>query len=359
MVPQQMATVSPQAWGAGYSHAMLTHHAAADTGMPYSGSYSRLTDTTHGEQNPGVLFHGCFEATVRRLGKVGRAPAGFGKARGPMIGMGVVGLRQRRLGQAAGLMMAIVIGFGVPAVMAQDKKAAPAAKAAPQAAAAAQPQGEPVMWVKLCEKAPLVTKDKDGKEARAEKSICLTHHERLDGNTGMVLVSAAVRQIEGMDKQHLMIMVPLGMAIQPGLRATVYNKELWEKAQRNEKVDDAKLSPIKLSFALCHPAGCTAELEVTKEIMDQLRGGAGIMVFAINANGQVIAFPVPLAGFPTAIDGPPADNKVYTEERRRLMQELAARQQQQMEEMKKQQQQQGGQQQPSSAPAAAPAEKKK
>lgn len=216
------------------------------------------------------------------------------------------------------------------------------------------------MWVKLCEKAPLVTKDKDGKDTRAEKSICLTHHERLDGNTGMVLVSAAVRQIEGLDKSHLMLMVPLGMAVQPGLRATVYDKELWAKAQRNEKVDDAKLSPIKLNFSLCHPAGCTAELEATKEITDQLRGGAGLMVFAINANGQVIAFPVPLSGFATAIDGPPTDNKAYTEERRRLMQELAKRQQQQMEELKKQPQPgqpAAGQQQPSSAPAGTPPKK--
>ena len=271
---------------------------------------------------------------------------------------------------AGGLALAAALGMSLdPAMAQQDKKAAPAAKGAPQqappqqatpAAKAATPQGDPVMWVKLCEKAPLITKDKDGKDQRAEKAICLTHHERLDGNTGMVLVSAAIRQIEGVDKQHLMIMVPLGMAVQPGLRASVYNKELWDKAQKNEKVDDAKLSPIKLNFSLCHPAGCTAELETTKEIMDQLRAGAGLMVFAINANGQVIAFPVPLSGFATAVDGPPADNKAYTEERRRLMEELAKRQQAQLEELKKQQQAgqpQGGQQQPSSAPATAPPKK--
>ena len=74
-------------------------------------------------------------------------------------------------------------------------------------------------WVKLCEKAPLVKKDKDGKDVKEEKNLCLTHHERLDGNTGMVLVSAAIRQIEGQEKQSLMIMVPLGMAIPPGVRA--------------------------------------------------------------------------------------------------------------------------------------------
>ena len=94
--------------------------------------------------------------------------------------------------------------------------------------------------MKLCEKAPPSVKDKDGKEEKKDLNICLTHHERLDGNTGMVLVSAAMRQIEGQDKQHFMVMVPLGMLIQPGMRATVYPKDLWEKVQKNEKVDESQ-----------------------------------------------------------------------------------------------------------------------
>jgi len=227
--------------------------------------------------------------------------------------------------------------------LAQDKKgekgkqAAPAQPAAPQQQAAAQPQGEQVMWVKLCEKAPVLTKDKDGKDVKAEKGICLTHHERLDGNTGMVLVSAAIRQVEGIDKQHLMVMVPLGMAIQPGLRATIYNKELWDKAQKNEKVDDSKLEAIKLNFSLCHPAGCTAEFDLTTAFVDQMKAGAGVMVFAINANGQVIAFPVPLSGFQQALSGAPIDNAKYSEARKGLMKQIALRQQQMMEEYKKNQ----------------------
>jgi invasion protein IalB len=232
------------------------------------------------------------------------------------------------------------------------------AKAGAKGAAAA-PAGEQSAWVKLCEKAPVLEKGKDGKEVRAEKSICLTHHERLDGNTGMVLVSAAVRQVEGLDKQHLMVMVPLGMAIQPGLRATVYNKEMWEKVQKNEKVEDAKVSPVKLNFSLCHPAGCTAELELTKELMDQLKTGAGIMVFSINANGQVIAFPVPLTGFAKALEGPPVDNAKYSEARRQLMAQIQQRQQHMAEEYRKQQEQKRAQQATgSNPPAKAPPAKK-
>src|SRR5262245_11008077 len=98
------------------------------------------------------------------------------------------------------------------------------------------PQGS--AWVKQCEKANAVTKDEDGKDEKKEVNICLTHHERLDGNSGMVLVSAAVRHIDGQDKQHFMVMVPLGMLIQPGMRASLYPKDQWELVQKNEKVDE-------------------------------------------------------------------------------------------------------------------------
>ena len=267
----------------------------------------------------------------------------------------------RLVAAAGGVALAVGLTLGgISGAVAQQKKDAPKAAAPAAAAAPAQPQGEQVMWVKLCEKAPVLTKDKDGKDLRTEKGICLTHHERLDGNTGMVLVSAAVRQIEDQPKQHMMVMVPLGMAIQPGLRATVYSKEMWEKAQKNEKVDDTGLNPVKLNFSLCHPAGCTAEVELTKELMDQLRSSAGVMVFAINANGQVIAFPVPLSGFSTALDGQPADNKQYTEQRRRLMEQIAANQKAAYDAAVKKQQEEAGKG-GGAAPqkAAPPAEKKK
>ena len=176
--------------------------------------------------------------------------------------------------------------------------AAPAA-----AAAAAAPKSA---WVKLCEKAPIVKKGPDGKDVKEEKSLCLTHHERLDGNTGMVLVSAAIREVEGSDKKSLMIMVPLGMAIPPGIRAAVYTKEQWAAAAKNEKIDEKALKPIELKYALCHPAGCTAETEATPDILAQMSKGGGLMVLAMNAAAQPIGFPVPLDGYNEAAAGPPS-----------------------------------------------------
>jgi invasion protein IalB len=217
---------------------------------------------------------------------------------------------------------------------APKKDAAPAAKGAAAAQPAAnQPQG--AMWVKLCEKAPFMGQ-KDGKEVREERSICLTHHERLEAMSGMVLVSAAIREIEGAERRHLMIMLPLGVALPPGMQLGVYPKDMWDKVQKGEKVDDSKLTPIKLTYTLCHSAGCTAEVEATKEVVDQIQTGAGLIVFAVNGNGVPTAFPIPLTGFKEALAGPPADNEAYSKQRRELLKQIAENRSKLVEEYRKQ-----------------------
>jgi invasion protein IalB len=171
----------------------------------------------------------------------------------------------------------------------------------------------------------------------------------------MVLVSAAVRQVEGQDKQHFMVMVPLGMMLQAGMRATLYPKDAWEKVQKNEKVDETKLKAVKLAYTLCHPAGCTAEMETTPDLLNDLKVGGGLVVFAINAGGAPVGFPVPLTGFDQSYAGAPVDNKQYGEARRALMQQIAARQQELLAEQQKKQMEE----QQKGAPAApAPPAKK-
>ena len=225
-----------------------------------------------------------------------------------------------------------------PAAAPAATKAAPAAAAAPAAGAAdtaAAATGEPKSaWVKLCEKAPILKKDKDGKDVKEEKNLCLTHHERLDGNTGMVLVSAAIREVEGQDHPSLMVMVPLGMALPPGLRAAIYTKEQWAAAAKNEKIDDKALKPIELKYSLCHPAGCTAETEATKEIVEQMKAGGGLMILAMNAAAQPIGFPVPMDGFTEAYTGGPIDNEKYQKARGALMGQIRERQKQMAEKYK-------------------------
>jgi invasion protein IalB len=230
-------------------------------------------------------------------------------------------------------MLAVGVGLSANPAAAQDKKGAPAA--APKGAPAAPAAGnapEQSAWVKLCEKAPSLA------EPKKELNVCLTHHERLDGNTGMVLVSAAIRQVEGQDKEALMVMVPLGMALPPGVQVKVDDKE-----------------PVKLQFTLCHAAGCTAEGEASKAVIDQMKTGKQVVVAAINLAGKAIGFPVPLTGFDKAYAGAPVDNEKYKEARKRLMSAIRERQIEMAKKAKDEAaaKQAGG----AAAPAAAPAKK--
>jgi invasion protein IalB len=262
-----------------------------------------------------------------------------------------------------------VATVAAPAQQPPAKKEQPAKKdTKAKAPAAAKKEGGAVgekqqtFWVKLCEKSPIVVPDKEGKPMREMRNICLTHHERIDGNSGIVVISAALRQVEGEEKQHLMLMVPLGTALAPGLRATVFNAEQWEKVQKSEKFDDSKLEPIKFAFSFCHQAGCTAEIEATKELIEAFQKGAGIMVLAYNAQRQLVAFPVPLTGFNEALSGEPVDNAKYSEARKAAMLQIAQRQQQLAEEHRKRQEEAAAAAQKGGAPAApatAPAPEKK
>jgi invasion protein IalB len=249
------------------------------------------------------------------------------------------------MGARAGLtalMLAVGVGLSANPAAAQDKKAAPAAPAAGKAAPAAAGKAAPApaaaaggenkeqsAWVKLCEKAPSLA------EPKKELNVCLTHHERLDGNTGMVLVSAAIRQVEGQDKEALMVMVPLGMALPPGVQVKVDEKE-----------------PVKLQFTLCHAAGCTAEGEATKAVIDQMKTGKQVVVAAINLAGKAIGFPVPLTGFDKAYAGAPVDNEKYKDARKRLMSAIRERQ---IEMAKKAKEEAGAKQAGGAAAPAAPA----
>jgi invasion protein IalB len=210
----------------------------------------------------------------------------------------------------AALMLVAGLGFAAAPALAQK---APAADAKKPAADAKKPgDAKPAdaiadkdknFWVKLCEKAPSVA------DANKELNVCLTHHEQLESTTGMVLVSVAVRHIEGQEKEGLMVMVPLGMQLRPGVLV---------------KFDEGE--PINLPFTLCHPMGCTAEVEATKDLLDKMKKAQSIAVGAINIGGKTIGFRVPMQGFEKTLAGPPADNEKYKEERKRVMASIRERQ---------------------------------
>lgn len=235
---------------------------------------------------------------------------------------------------AASALLALgLVAFGAPAV-AQDKKAAaPAAKKA-------DPK-KSTQWVKLCDKIKMRPKDADPKKevAPEEKQLCSTMFEAIESNTGQLIVSVGLQQMEGAPKQVLAVMVPLGVVIPGGVKLAVYNKDQWAKAAKNEKIELKDLKTADLKFAHCLPVGCTAEAQATPELVNLLKANAGLAVLAIWANGNQFTVPVPLNGFGEALKGKPIDNKTYQANRKKLMQQImqrqaAIREKQKAEEMK-------------------------
>lgn len=196
-------------------------------------------------------------------------------------------------------MLATAAFLGVCLAAPQNSRAQQQGQGQPQGQQA-KPQGKSSSWFKLC----------DSTKGENPRNICLTHHERIDSNTGMVLVSVAVRKIEGQEKENLMVMVPLGMAIPPGLQI---------------RVDEQK--PIPLNYSFCYAQGCTAEAEATDEIVQKLKKGEKLVVAAINLKGRPVGFPVPLNGFTKAYEGEPVDKEKYNAARKQLMEKIRRRQQ--------------------------------
>lgn len=218
---------------------------------------------------------------------------------------------------AAGVALMIAGG----SAWAQDQKAAPAA-GAKKADAKKRTQ-----WVKLCDTIKVTPKAKEGEKAKPqEKTLCSTMFEAIESNTGQIIVSVGLQQIEGAPKEMLAVMVPLGVVIPGGVKLAVYNADQWAKAAKNETIQLKELKTTDLKFAHCLPVGCTAETQATPELVDLLKKNAGLAVLAIWANGKPFTVPVSLAGFGAALTGKPVDNKEYRANRKKLMEQIRQRQ---------------------------------
>lgn len=249
---------------------------------------------------------------------------------------------------SAGMML-----MAVPASAQQQKAPAAAAKQA----AASQAGQAPSAWVKLCEKAQYQKVGPDGKPQMngdkpvlEDKQLCLTHHEQMTA-AGVTIVSAAVQQLEGVEKLGMMLMVPsaVGLTIPAGMRVFVYTAEQWEKAKKNERVDEKTLVQQNLAFTMCHQNGCTAENEATPGLLEAMKTGAAMVAMAIHVSGRPISFEVPLNGFAATFAGQPIDNALYNSERAKLWDTIKANQ---IEQMKRYQEQLQNPQAAAGAPAA-------
>jgi len=185
--------------------------------------------------------------------------------------------------------------------------------AAPQGQAAAPQQQEVQLiyspWTKFCLK---------GKEAGA-KQVCFTGKDaRVE--SGMPVVAAVLIEPEGEPKKLLRVTLPLGMQLQFGTRVIIDQNQ-----------------PATGPYVICFTNGCMSDYEVTADMLGKMKKGQSLVVQAVNATGQPISLPLPLAEFAKAYDGPPTDPKVFEEQQKKLQEGLQERAKKSLQNLESQQ----------------------
>jgi len=191
-----------------------------------------------------------------------------------------------RLGRSV-LLAAFASGFAITLATAQQVLE-------PRSLATGVRSGTESSWVKICKK----------DEETGDKRACLVRYEGVDPKTGSIVITAAVRSIEGQE-QKLLVNIP-----------TAYSLVMPFGVQI--KIDEGK--PIQLRYAVCLPTNCQAEMDLSNEILNQMRQGKRMFVAAMNAQQKTIAFPLSLQGFAKTSDGAPVDNATYQAARQQMIQ---------------------------------------
>jgi invasion protein IalB len=139
-------------------------------------------------------------------------------------------------------------------------------------------------WAKYCAKG--LTEQSSEISA---KGVCFT---AADGHltSGQKLVIALLIEPEEGDTQLLRVTLPLGVALVPGARIVIDEKE-------------AMTAP----FIACLPRnGCMADYKADADLIEKLKKGQSLAIQAFD-KGRPISFTLPLTAFAEAYDGPAGD----------------------------------------------------
>ena len=178
-----------------------------------------------------------------------------------------------------------------PPVPSTQSAPGPSAEQSPQAAPAEVKQNgqQPVQmifspWARYCAKGPTG----QFSEMRT-KEICFT---AADGHvtSGQKLVIVLLIEPKGGDTKLLRVTLPLGVALVPGARIVIDEKE-------------AMTAP----YLVCLPKnGCMADYKADADLIEKLKKGRSLAIQAFD-KGRPISFTLPLTGFEKAYDGPASD----------------------------------------------------
>jgi invasion protein IalB len=201
--------------------------------------------------------------------------------------------------------VALTVG---PHAFAQQPSTNPPAPPAQAAPAETVQNGQQQMqlifspWARYCAKGPT----EQSSEIRT-KEVCFT---AADGHlaSGQKLAIALLIEPEGDDAKLLRVTLPLGVALVPGARIVIDEKE-------------AMTAP----FVVCLPKnGCMADYKADADLIEKLKKGQSLAIQAFD-KGRPISFTLPLTGFAKAYDGPASDPTGLNELKEGLSNELQSR----------------------------------
>ena len=216
-----------------------------------------------------------------------------------------------------------------PKAPAQPAQApAPAPQQAPAAQAGPPPAEIPQLvyspWTKFCGPPPNTPNAANG------KLVCFTGKDART-EAGMPVVAAALIEMDGEPTKTFRITLPFGLAVARGTRIIIDQNQ-----------------PLQMPFMTCAGLsanmGCIAQYEGTADLLNQLKKGQMLTIQALNLNEQVVSFPLALAEFAKANEGPPTDPKEMEARQKKMQEDL----QKKADELRKKLEQQQG------TPQAAP-----
>jgi len=201
-------------------------------------------------------------------------------------------------------MVALALTIGPHALAQQPATKAPAAAAQAALSKTVQNGQRQVQlisspWRRYCAKGLT----EQSSEIRT-KEVCFT---ASDGHltSGQKLVIALLIEPEGDDTKLLRVTLPLGVALIPGARIVIDEKE-------------AMTAPYVVCLS---KNGCMADYKADADLIEKLKKGQSLAIQAFD-KGRSISFTLPLTGFAKAYDGPPGDPTGLSELQESLPNEL-------------------------------------
>jgi invasion protein IalB len=154
-------------------------------------------------------------------------------------------------------------------------------------------------WIRYCASG-LAAKSSEIKA----KEVCFTASD-AHLTSGQKLVIALLIEPEGSDAKLLRVTLPLGVALVPGARIVIDEKE-------------AMTAP----YEVCEPkTGCMVDYKADADLIAKLKAGRSLAIQAFD-KGRPISFTLPLTDFAKAYDGPPSDPTGLNEPQESLPNEM-------------------------------------